>query len=205
MTADAPLALAPLDQPPPATLDPGVWTTNLAALESVNAELAARVRTAAPAADCFRPARAVDGSVTFQESQDGAWVWWSATAAPAARAAGLFPAQPEQRGDVLLCDIGAGADLAAVLRAYPQHVRIFVAARRWVDIAAAFQLYDFAADVEKRRCWLLPPTQECAALAALPTNVPPPITLLRVPFGDDAKFEQLQAACVAAWQARSAV
>lgn len=196
------LSLAALDNPPAAPLDPTVWSVNLAALDSVDSDAAGQLRAAAPAPEQFRPVYALDGTTTFLERLGPEWRWWGATSAPASRAAGLFPARPEQQAAVLLCDLGTATDLAAVLQSYAPAVRVFVSARRWIDLAAALSLRDFSADLSRRRCWLLPPGGEPARLTALPRDISPPLTLLRVPYGDDLKFDQLQTACAEAWRLR---
>ena len=203
MIAPAEFALATFDQPPAAVLDPAIWSQNLAALDAVDAAFAAQLRAQAPPSDRFRAVLALDGATTFQELREGVWAWWTGTAVPRARAAGLFPPRPEQKAAVLLCELGTAADLAAVLQAYSPEVRVFGAARRWVDFSAALQITNFTAELASRRFWPLPPGDEPRALAALPHDVPPPLTLLRVPFGDELKFEELQTACADAWRLRS--
>lgn len=146
------IALTKLDAVIPRALDPRVCERNLAALDEASPALANQLRRAQIPPD-WRPTTALDGSPTFRVpagKSDAPLVWLDQTALPRQRAASLTRSlNPEPRAYALPV-VGAGHELAELLRRQPPHMAIFVFCESFEALVAILSIHDFAAPIRRR-------------------------------------------------------
>jgi len=202
----APPDLARLDACRPATLDPQVWTSNLAALSAQQPALAAELRPVV-LPDTWRPAFALDGFLTFRlEAPGGPPEWLGQTAAPRTRAQALLKEFDAADRNTALPVIGAGAELLHLLARLPAHLAVFVFETDVRALAAVLRIADLAAEIGRGRCIFVPPDsssglgagREIEFLTELLDAHPglmPPGNILLPDLLSPARIERLRLAC----------
>jgi hypothetical protein len=161
------LDLAQLDDYRPVTLDPVVWSANLAALDEAAPDLAEGLRRVVlPKA--WRPALALDGFVTYRLEEPGQPpAWLGDTAAPLIRARSLLAKfDPAGKNPGLTC-CAAGAELHLLLQKLSAHLAVYVFETDLSVLAAVLAAQDFSAAIRQGRCILVPPGRETRFLAGL--------------------------------------
>lgn len=195
---DVSLDLARYDCLHAIVLDPAIRAANLAALHTVDPELAAAVAAATLPAH-WRPARALDGAPTFRVERPGEpAAWFGGTAAPDTRARGLLEGyEPLGKNPALPCT-GAGGEIRALLNRLPAQLALYVFECDIVQLAAVLQLVDVAAPVLERRLILVPPADEAGHLIRLLEREPgllPPGTILAPTLVEADRMTAVQRVC----------
>ena len=149
--------LAQLDAYRPATLDPPVFSANLAALAADQPQLADELRQVV-LPETWRPALALDDFPTYRLEPPGqppAWLGGSAVPLTRARArlaklefAGKNPALPA---------CGAGAEAHYLLERLPSHLAMYIFEAEIAVLAAVLRVQDWSAAITHGRCALVPP------------------------------------------------
>lgn len=199
MTAAAEtLELSTLDALRPITPDPTLLPRNLAALSAVAPDLAQRLSCTAPP-EGWRPARALDGFVSYRCERAGAAPAWAAgTALPLDRAEALLRDYHCGELNATLPGIAAGAELVRLLETLPATNAVFVFEPDLRQLAAVLTLADFSAALRSLRCVLVPPDDPEAFLERLLLRFPgllPPGNILRLPECDTAHLATVRDLC----------
>jgi hypothetical protein len=193
------ISLAEFDIAPPAETDPSIWSGNLAALKDADAALAARIADA-PIPPDWRPAVALDESLSYRVEADGAPpAWLGATAIPSRRAATVIDEYECGDLNATLPAIGAGAELSLLLQRLPAHKAVYAFAESPAHIVAALRLHDLSRDLNLGRCILLPPGDEPGAIDRLLEAHPgllPPGNILCPPGVPAERTRQIQRLCI---------
>lgn len=138
-----------------APIDPGVFERNLAALRDVDPATAERLATV-PIPPAVTPCRGRDGAWTFRiAGDDGREHWLGGTSAPSVSAPAMLSAFDAGSGNILLFEIGQGAEVARLLTDLGRHRGVLVIEADPLRAALAFRLHDYAADIRSMRLALL--------------------------------------------------
>ena len=192
------LDLSGLDDFRAAPLDPGVWSSNLAALSVDQPDLANELRgERLPPAS--RPALSLDDTATYRLEEPGTpAAWLGGTAAPKTRAAALLTAFTPGDRNLALPTLGAGAELTFLLERLPVHLAVFAFEADLHALAAVLHLHDFSAAVAQGRCVFVPPGRAHEFLTQLMQTHPgllPPGTILPPDLVPRARREELRTLC----------
>lgn len=176
------LHLAKLDDLQPATLDPAIWSANLAALATVQPELA-QTLAATPLPEHWRPAIALDGFVTYRiEPPATPPAWLGQSAAPLLRARSRLARFDPCGKNPALPTCAAGAEVDFLLGRLAPHMTLFVFEADIRALAAVLHAHDWSSAIGERRCIFVPPADEEAFLRTLleshPALLPPGDILL---------------------------
>lgn len=192
--------LATLDEAHGLTLDPSLWSANLAALRTEQPELAQELDSVALPPH-WRPVQALDGFLTFRLDRPGEPPQWLAdTAAPGTRAAALL--RFDQIGDKspALPAVAAGAELKLLLDRLAPRQAVFVFEEETAWLAAVLRTLDLSGAIASGRCILVPPRREQMFLEELLQQVPgllPPGSIVTLPSISAARLEELRTLCEA--------
>lgn len=157
--------LADLDTPRPLEPDPAVWRRNLAAIHAIDPALAAAL-SKTPLPPDWRPVAALDDAPTWRiETPGSAARWLDDSAAPRTRATALLRNFRASDANVLVCEIGSGAEVAELLRRLPTTLAVFAFVERLETLAAVLRLRDWSGALDSRRLALSAPGHEAAGLS----------------------------------------
>jgi hypothetical protein len=188
--------LAEMDELRPATLDPAVWSANLAAL-AVEQPLLAEELRALVLPETWRPALAPDGFVTYRTEQPGApAAWLGQTAAPLVRARSRLERLDVAGKNPALPTCGTGAEVHFLLSRLPGHLAVFVFETDRQVLAAVLHTQDWSAAITQGRCVLVPPAREYAFLTELmerSSGLLPPAEILLPDLVAPARVAELRA------------
>lgn len=198
-------ALATLAALPTATLNPAIFDRNLTALQTVDTDLAERLRAQELPAQ-FSPVVALDGWTTWRIDAPIGRAFIDQSAAPLTRARGLLARHFPGATNPTLPSIDSGATLAVLLEQLPPHAAVFVVEQDFVRLRAVLTAHDFAEAFAGGRVILIaPPTPAPPALAAalewVLTDQPgllPPGNIFRLPIVPESIAHELHAAINAA-------
>ncbi len=181
-----------------ATLDPAVWSNNLATLSTDQPDLANELR-GGRLPPAWRPALSLDDTATYRLEEPGApAAWLGGTAAPQTRATALLTAFTPGDRNLALPTLGAGAELTLLLERLPVHLAVFAFEADLHALAAVLHLHDFSAAVAQGRCVLVPPGRTHEFLTRLMQTHPgllPPGTILMPDLVPRARREELRTLC----------
>lgn len=195
MPADS---LAHLDDAAALEINPDIFARNVSALREESPSLAEQVEhTPLPAH--WRAVRGLDGAPTFRiEPPDGSPTWLAGTAAPATRARALLEQAVSGQANAALPTVGAGAELALLLRHLPQRCAVYLFESDWNAVAAVLRLNDFSEAIRAGRCVVTPPEESEDFLDGLLDRHPglmPPGNLVGLPGVSGARLNELHALC----------
>jgi len=195
---NATLDWSALDEPRPASVEPTIWTRNLAALAEADSTLADLLgRTELP--PTWRLVHALDETLTFRLEPPGQEpVWLADTAAPRTRAIALLEnlRLPEQ--NLGLATVGTGCELALLLERLPGHLAVYVFEEELRRLAAVLRIRELAQPIAQGRCIFVPPGYEeeyALDLLRRHSGLLPPGTLLAMDQVSPARREALQRLC----------
>ena len=131
--------------------DPCLFNANLAALRRVLPSTADRIAST-PAPQSLTLASGRDGARTFKWTDETGQVrWLGRTSMPTLSCEALAAAFQPGGGNTLLFTFGQGGEVSALLRRLADHQAIIAIDETPWAVAAALQLRDFAADIDRRR------------------------------------------------------
>ncbi|MBU0638219.1 MAG: glycosyltransferase [Planctomycetes bacterium] len=190
--------LRQLDDAPAATLAPGIWAANLAALQLQNPSLASSLEQVS-LPDNWRPVVGLDGFVTWRTEAAGRPpVWLAGTAAPLKRAEALLSTYHVGDLNATLPSIAAAAEVWLLLRRLPAHKAVYVFERDLLALRAVLHSVDLAADLSAGRCILVPPGDEHPFLDGLLARCPglfPPGNILCPPEVNAEHLHRVRGTC----------
>ena len=194
----SPIDLSRLEDYRATTLDPDVWSSNLAALAVEQIEFVAELRRVS-LPETWRPARALDGFPTYRLEEPGQPPAWLAdTAVPLKRAEATLAKSISDDKNVALPCLGTGAELVHLLERLPTHVAVFVFESDVKVLAAILQTQDCSIAISQGRCILLPPEREAAFLTAQMEAHPgllPPHNILLADLVSTERLQELKGIC----------
>lgn len=182
----------------PVDLDPAIWNQNLAALRESQPAVAARLeRVTLPST--WRPARALDGAITYRlEGPGEPPAWLDGTAIPTRRAAALFQELTFDGRNPALPSAGAWAELHWLLEHLPATIAVFVFEEQPALLAATLRLKLLAPDIAAGRCLFFVAPDEAAELERVlgeQVGLLPPGQLLLPLHVTEARLEVLRTVC----------
>ena len=113
----------------------------------------------------WRPAAALDGSLTYRTDAAGEQpAWLGGAAAPRARADGLLVGFQPGDYNPSLPEIAAGAELQLLLSRLPYYQAVYVFGTEFTSLAAVLRVCDLSSAISAGRCVFVPPGREEAFL-----------------------------------------
>lgn len=182
--------LAYFDDAPPLTIDPAIFSRNLAALSSEQPALEQQLRNVALPVT-WRPVLALDDWPTWRCEAPGEPAnWLCDTAVPRTRADALLSIYQPGELNATLPAIACGAELVLLLDRLPRHKAVFVFERDIAVLSAVLRVIDVSSDVAAGRCILLHSDDPAEALHAVlqrwPALLPPGNILLLPGLGEES-------------------
>jgi hypothetical protein len=144
-----------MDVAPPA-VTPETLTRNLAALSSVDPAFAASLAEPLPDEDCYTPAPARDGQISFRRTHaDGSVEWLGRSSIPWTRALVTVEQFQPGNGNVLLPGISAGIEAKLLCERLGSHRAVFVWEPNALAVRLALRLHDLQESIAEQRLVLL--------------------------------------------------